>query len=394
MNCRRFAPFVALLACVGCSRTETASSPPMRSAPAIDIPPAAAVVAPSDELITEEPEDAPLGMRWIPGGTFTMGTDNPKFPDETPAHEVTLDGFWMDETEVTNRQFEQFVKASGYVTVAEKAPDRDEIASQAGIDPADIPAENLVPGAICFNSKFDPKTLKKDHPLWPYQVWTYIKGASWRHPEGPDSNVDDRWDHPVVHVSWDDAIAYCRWAGKRLPTEAEWEYAARGGLKDSEYPWGNELQPAGLWASNIWQGEFPLENRGDDGFRQSSPVKTFPPNAYGLYDLSGNVWEWCSDWYRPDYYRNSPDRNPVGPVSSVDPLEPGIPKRVQRGGSFMCSDNYCIGYRVAARMKGDLTTGTFHCGFRTVLSPRQLHQYRNAPARKLEADSSAPAGDQ
>ncbi|HTN04987.1 MAG TPA: SUMF1/EgtB/PvdO family nonheme iron enzyme [Planctomycetaceae bacterium] len=159
-------------------------------------------------------------------------------------------------------------------------------------------------------------------------------------------------------------------------------------MKDGEYPWGNDLQPAGKWAGNIWQGEFPLENRADDGFRESSPVKTFPPNAYGLYDLSGNVWEWCSDWYRPDYYRGSPDRNPVGPVSSVDPLEPTIPKRVQRGGSFMCSDNYCIGYRVAARMKGDLTTGTFHCGFRTVLSPRQLDQYRKAPAQQRTAHAS------
>lgn len=384
MNIRSSAILGAGLVCLGCSQSEHGSLPPTVTAP----PSAAAISEPSDELIVEEPEPAPPGMRWIPGGTFLMGSDNPKFPDEFPAHEVTLDGFWMDETELTNRQFEAFVNATGYVTVAEKAPDRNEVASQAGINPADIPAENLVPGAICFNSKFDPKTLRKDHPLWPYQVWTYIKGASWRHPEGPDSSIDARMDHPVVHVAWDDAIAYCRWAGKRLPTEAEWEYAARGGLKDGEYPWGNDLQPAGKWAGNIWQGEFPLENRADDGFRESSPVKTFPPNAYGLYDLSGNVWEWCSDWYRPDYYRGSPDRNPVGPVSSVDPLEPTIPKRVQRGGSFMCSDNYCIGYRVAARMKGDLTTGTFHCGFRTVLSPRQLDQYRKAPAQQRTAHAS------
>lgn len=389
MSLRAVAALSAGLVCLGCSQSEHESLPPTLTAQ----PSVAAIDESSDDLIVEEPETAPSGMRWIPGGTFLMGSDNPKFPDESPAHNVTLDGFWMDETEVTNRQFDEFVQATGYVTVAEKAPDRNEIASQAGIDPADIPAENLVPGAICFNSKFDPKTLRKDHPLWPYQVWTYIRGASWRHPEGPDSNIDDRWDHPVVHVSWDDAIAYCRWAGKRLPTEAEWEYAARGGLKDSEYPWGNDLQPAGKWASNIWQGEFPIENRADDGFPESSPAKTFPPNAYGLYDLSGNVWEWCSDWYRPDYYRSSPDRNPMGPVSSVDPLEPTIPKRVQRGGSFMCSDNYCIGYRVAARMKGDLTTGTFHCGFRTVLSPRQIDQYRKAPAQQRGASASRSTGD-
>lgn len=389
MNIRSAAIWGAGLVCLGCSQSEHGNLPPTVTAP----PSAAAISEPADELIVEEPEPTPPGMRWIPGGTFLMGSDNPKFPDEFPAHKVTLDGFWMDETELTNRQFEEFVKATSYVTVAEKAPDRNEVASQAGVNPADIPAENLVPGAICFNSKFDPASLRKDHPLWPYQVWTYIKGASWRHPEGPDSSLDDRMDHPVVHVAWDDAIAYCRWAGKRLPTEAEWEYAARGGLKASEYPWGNDLQPAGKWASNIWQGEFPLENRADDGFRESSPVKTFPPNAFGLYDLSGNVWEWCGDWYRPDYYRSSPDRNPVGPVSSVDPLEPTIPKRVQRGGSFMCSDNYCIGYRVAARMKGDLTTGTFHCGFRTVLSPRQLEQYRKAPAQQRTANASPSKAD-
>ncbi len=388
MSFRVIAALSAGLVCLGCGLSDRGNLPETASVR----PAEAAFGETSDDLIVDEPESTPPDMRWIPGGTFLMGSDDPKFPDESPAHNVTLDGFWMDETEVTNRQFDEFVQATGYVTVAEKAPDRNEIASQAGIDPADIPAENLVPGAICFNSKFDPKTLRKDHPLWPYQVWTYILGASWRHPEGPDSNIDGRWDHPVVHVSWDDAIAYCRWAGKRLPTEAEWEYAARGGLKESEYPWGNDLQPAGKWASNIWQGEFPLENRADDGFRESSPVKTFPPNAYGLYDLSGNVWEWCGDWYRPDYYRSSPDRNPAGPVSSVDPLEPTIPKRVQRGGSFMCSDNYCIGYRVAARMKGDLTTGTFHCGFRTVLSPRQFEQYRKAPAQLRAANTSPSAG--
>lgn len=300
-----------------------------------------------------------------------MGTDDPKFPDEQPAHPVTLDGFWIDETEVTNAQFREFVDATGYVTVAERAPKREDFAGQVA-DLSQIPEENLVAGSICFNSSFDPKTLRKDHPLWPYQVWKYVRGANWKQPEGPESSLEGRWDHPVVHVSYDDAVAYCRWKGRRLPTEAEWEYAARGGRDGAEYPWGNELRPEEQWRHNIWQGEFPLQNSADDGFLHTSPVKAFPPNNYGLYDMTGNVWEWCYDWYQPDYYRQSPDVNPVGPTRGFDPLEPTIPKRVQRGGSFMCSDNYCIGYRVAARMKGDPQSGSFHAGFRTVLTPDML----------------------
>jgi sulfatase modifying factor 1 len=349
---------------VGCER---AASPPaaVPTAPAAATP---SIIKPADDVIVAEPAAAPAGMKWVPGGTFTMGTDNPKFPDESPAHRVTLDGYWIDETEVTNAQFREFVDATGYLTVAEKAPKREDFVGQVA-NIADIPAENLVAGSICFNSKFDPKMLKKDHPLWAYQVWQYVPGANWQQPEGEKSSLDGRENHPVVHVSWEDAMAYCRWAGRRLPTEAEWEYAARGGRAGEEYPWGNERNPDGKWLHNIWQGEFPLQNNNQDGFAQASPVKTFPPNDYGLYDLSGNVWEWCYDWYRPDYYASSPDRNPAGPAESLDPLEPTIPKRVQRGGSFMCSDNYCIGYRVAARMKGDTSSGSFHVGFRTVLTP-------------------------
>ena len=332
--------------------------------------PAGMASVPDAPVITEPRGPAPQGMVWIPGGTFEMGNPDPQpnQMDEVPVHTVTLDGFWMDETEVTNRQFKQFVDETGYVTVAEKQVDRDALKKQIGIEAVDaLPDQAFDPSSICFNSNFDPSAIDKSDPRWPYSVWQVVKGADWRHPEGPDSSIEGRMDFPVVHVSWDDAIAYCKWAGKRLPTEAEWEYAARGGLKDATYPWGNEREPNGKHVSNIWQGDFPFENTLDDGFKTASLVKSFPPNAYGLYDMSGNVWEWCYDWYRPDYYAFSSARNPFGPSSSVDPMEPSIPKRVQRGGSFMCSDTYCIGYRVMSRMKGDLQTGTFHCGFRCVI---------------------------
>ncbi len=352
---------------MGCGRAVSPDVAEPARAPAPFTLPAPPTASSSDPVLTQEPGPTPPGMRWIPGGTFQMGTDDPKFPDEAPPHAVTLDGFWIDETEVTNAQFREFVDATGYVTVAEQQPKREDFVGQVA-DIREIPEENLVAGSICFNSEFDPKTLRKDHPLWVYQVWTYVKGASWKEPEGPGSNLEGRWDHPVVHVSWHDAEAYCRWKGHRLPTEAEWEYAARGGRAGETYPWGNDRNPEGSWRNNIWQGEFPLNNTPEDGHLRTAPVKSFPPNDYGLYDLSGNVWEWCYDWYAPDYYRQSPERNPVGPTAGFDPLEPTIPKRVQRGGSFMCSDNYCIGYRVAARMKGDPMSGTFHAGFRTVRS--------------------------
>lgn len=322
-----------------------------------------------EPLIVDEPGPAPEGMVWIPGGSFSMGDDAGTHADEAPAHTVELDGFWMDATEVTNAQFQKFVEATGYVTTAERTPKREDFAGQLP-DVSVIPEENLVPGSICFNESFDVSTLRKDHPLWPYQVWQYVKGANWRHPDGPESSIEDRMDHPVVHVSWDDAVAYCRWAGKRLPTEAEWEYAARGKLSTAIYPWGDELQKDGHWLTNIWQGDFPAVHDVNDGHRTTAPVRSFAPNAYGLYDMAGNVWEWCHDFYRPDYYANSPRRNPPGPADSHDPLEPGMVKRIQRGGSFMCSDNYCTGYRVTARMKGTPDSGTWHAGFRCVKPAR------------------------
>jgi formylglycine-generating enzyme required for sulfatase activity len=326
------------------------------------------------DVLVEEPGPTPAGMVWVPGGTFVMGNDEGA-PDESPAHEVTLDGFWMDAREVTNRQFAAFVEATGYVTTSEKAPELRSIKPDSPLAKVEILDEFNKPGSICAVKGFKPEDF--DPARGAYSWWEYVPGADWRHPEGPDSSIEDRMDHPVVHVSWLDAKAYCDWAGKRLPTEAEWEYAARGGRGGETYPWGQKRNPDGKWLHNIWQGDFPMENKGEDGFEKTAPVGSFPANAYGLFDMSGNVWEWCADYYRPDYYARSRRRNPTGPRSSFDPQEPGIVKRVQRGGSFMCSDSYCVGYRNAARMKGEEDTGAFHTGFRCVLTP----DMRNAPQR-------------
>ena len=210
----------------------------------------------------------------------------------------------------------------------------------------------------------------------PYSWWRYVPGADWRHPEGPGSDIAGREDHPVVHVCWDDAVAFARWAGKRLPTEAEWEYAARGGLEGKRYVWGDEFRPEGRWRVNNWQGQFPIGNTSEDGFPRTAPVGSFPPNGFGLVDMAGNVWEWCADWYRPGY-PSGPRQDPRGPDSSYDPNEPGIPKRVQRGGSFLCGDLYCTRYLPGARGKGATDSGASHVGFRCVLSPRQTPETRD-----------------
>jgi sulfatase modifying factor 1 len=301
-------------------------------------------------------------MVWIPGGEFWMGCEDPAMPDARPLHRVRVASFWMDKTEVTNAQFARFVHATGYVTVAERKP-----------DPRDFPGaplENLVPGSLVFTPPGGSVPLKSL-----YAWWRFVPGASWRHPEGPGSDLKGREKHPVVHVAWEDAVAYARWAGKRLPTEAEWEFAARGGLDRKRYCWGDTLKPGGKWQANIWEGHFPDRNTAEDGFRGTAPVASFPANGYGLYDMAGNVWEWCADWYRPDAYSrllatNGVASNPQGPADSFDPAEPGIPKRVQRGGSFLCCDQYCSRYIAGARGKGAVDSGTSHVGFRCVRSAR------------------------
>lgn len=290
-------------------------------------------------------------MVWVPGGTFLMGSD--EFEDARPVHQVTVKGFWMDRHEVTNAEFMRFVEATGYKTVAERP-----------LNPADYPGvapEKLVPGSAVFTPPATEVSLEN-----PLQWWTYEAGASWKHPFGKTSDLTGKENHPVVHVCFEDVSAYAKWAGKRIPTEAEWEFAALGGLGNHQYYWGDELKPNGKWAANIFQGRFPDQNKMEDGYLMLAPVKSFPPNPYGLYDMEGNVWEWCSDLYRPDYYLKSPKENPTGPSDSFDPEEPGTIKYVQRGGSFLCSDQYCIRYRAGSRGKGEASSGSNNLGFRCV----------------------------
>ena len=313
------------------------------------------------------PGKSPDEMVWIPGGTFSIGCLDPRgiphggdkpMTDARPIHSVTVDGFWIDATEVTNQQFSKFVEATKYVTVAEIPPRPEDFPG--------APPENLVAGSIVFTPPDRPVPLS-NHLQW----WAYVPGANWRHPLGPESTITDKLDYPVVHIAFEDAVAYADWAGKRLPTEAEWEFASRGGLTGNMYPWGEELCPNGKWMANTWQGQFPVQNTAEDGFAGIAPVRQYSPNAYGLFDVSGNVWEWCADWYRPDTYqkqRNNelPSVNPSGPDTSFDPQEPGIEKRIQRGGSFLCTEQYCSRYILGTRGKGEVSSGCNHVGFRCV----------------------------
>ena len=330
------------------------------------------------------------GMVWIPGTTFLMGSDR-HYPEEAPARKVTAGGFWIDQAPVTNREFDRFVRKTRHVTMAERAPDP---AAYPGAQP-----ELLVPFSSVFVSPGHPVSLAD-----PYNWWQAVPGADWRHPTGPGSSIRNRPDHPVVHVTWADVAAYAEWAGKEIPTEAEWELAARGGLDGAEFAWGDELNPDGRWMANTWQGDFPLQNTEDDGYERTSPVGAFPANGYGLYDMIGNVWEWTSDWYaaaqsaadvpaccaggheahgrkadghEPDGHEahghgpdghDTEDREADGREQSIDPRDPArIPRKVMKGGSHLCAPNYCRRYRPAARMAQSVDTSTSHLGFRCIV---------------------------
>ena len=350
----------------------------------------------TEENHVPAPGPSPDGMVWIPGGEFSMGANNPPDGNEVgmqattdarPIHRVCVEGFFMDKTDVINLQFAKFVQATGYVTVAERKPRAEDFPG--------APPEHLVPGGVVFSPPNHPVPLDNH-----FQWWSYVKGANWRHPGGPNSDIRGKENYPVVQVAYEDAEAYAKWAGKRLPTEAEWEFAARGGKAGKPFVWGDQFRPNGKWMANTHQGHFPETDTGEDGFRGISPVAHYPPNAYGLYDMAGNVWQWTSDWYRPDYYRElsatgGVARNPQGPSTPLDPSEPDQAKKVHRGGSYLCTVQYCSRYIVGTRGKGEVSTGTNHLGFRCIQTREQwqaVHEKAVAPLARGIGDltSSSP----
>lgn len=311
-------------------------------------------------------QSAPEGMVYIPSGNFMMGGKSAQaYPDELPRRSVAVSGFYMDRHEVTNREFAEFVEATGYTTVAERPVDWEELKKQLPPDTPKPPDSMLQAGSLVFQPTDGPVDLR-DLSQW----WAWTLGADWRHPEGPDSDLDGRMDHPVVHIAFDDALAYAEWAGKRLPTEAEWEWASMGGLEDPKYPWGDTPVTQASDRANFWQGIFPFRNEEADGYYRTSPVGAYPANGYGLFDMAGNVWEWCRDKYRADTYSRetapSDVIDPRGPDASFDPTEPLAEKYVIRGGSYLCNDSYCSGYRVARRMRATRDSAFGHTGFRCV----------------------------
>ncbi|WP_396637428.1 formylglycine-generating enzyme family protein [Maribacter sp. R77961] len=324
-------------------------------------------------LLVDQPDilETPKGMVWVPGGQFQQGAvpqDNMAMAHEKPAVKVSVDGFFMDITEVTNQQFRQFVTETGYVTVAERVIDWEELKKQVP-EGTEKPHDSILqPGALTFKKAKSTLPNLYDFSQW----WKWTIGANWRHPNGPESSIKGKDNYPVVQVSYEDAMAYCEWAGRRLPTEAEWELAARAGNYGTTYLWGDDASELSKKA-NTWEGEFPVKNTVIDGYELRAPVKSYPPNAYGLYDMAGNVWEWTSDWYNTNYYKEmatatSGLRNPLGSASPFTPNNPYAREKIIKGGSFLCSDSYCASYRVSARMGSSMDSSLEHTGFRTVAS--------------------------
>ena len=324
-----------------------------------------ACVSSEPPIIRTAPGEAPPGMVWIPGGRFDMGSDGPfAGPEEQPVHAVEVDGFFIDVYTVTNRRFREFVDATGYVTVAERVPDEEALKQQLRAG-ATLPPEALVPGSLVFTPTPGPVDLR-DWSQW----WRWVPGADWRHPAGPGSSLDGLDNHPVVHIAWDDAVAFASWAGTRLPSEAEWEYAARGGGAHAEHSWGEKPYDASRPQAHIYTGEFPRQKA------STAPVGSYPPNGYGLYDMSGNVWQWTLDAYDAAAYGRAMDRNPVNVDTASTPM------RTLRGGSHLCNDSYCRGYRVSARSPNSRDSGASHIGFRTVMT---IDQWKVWNRRRTES---------
>ncbi len=333
-----------------------------------------------ENLVEELPEgiQVPEKMVWIPGGFFKQGAtpkDEYAMNHEKPQHDVAVDGFLMDITEVTNDDFSKFVEETGYVTVAEREIDWENMKKQL---PPGTPKPHdsiLQPGSLTFKKTKNSVPNLYDYSQW----WNWTIGANWKHPQGPESDIKDKGNYPVVHVAYEDALAYCEWAGRRLPTEAEWEYAAKGGLTDAIFSWGNDASILSEMA-NTWEGEFPNQNTLDDGFENKAPVKSYPPNAYGLYDMAGNVWEFTQDWFNTKHYnemaKNGFTKNPKGADAPFNPNNPNASEKIIKGGSFLCSASYCASYRPSARMGNDIESSQEHLGFRTVLDLTMISEQK------------------
>jgi sulfatase modifying factor 1 len=363
----------------------------------------AATPAAAPEVVTGDGVTGPAGMAWVPSGEFLMGSDHPLArPNERPTQKVAVSGFWMDRTHVTNAEFAGFVAATRYVTTAERVPDWETLRVQVPPDTPKPPDSALVPGAMVFVGT-ETQVPLDDFSQW----WRYVPGADWRHPQGPGSSIDGKDHHPVVQVSYEDVLAYAKWAGKRLPTEAEWEYAARGGLEQATYAWGNDFKPDGKLMANTWdvaERPFPVLMPKAGGAAGTSRVKTFPANGYGLYDMTGNAWQWVADWYRFDYFQilagqqlggDGPVKNPAGPTDSYDPEDRSAParapRRVTRGGSFLCNVDYCLSYRPSARRGNDPYNPMSHIGFRLVMTPEQwqVQRVRSHPVARIPESAVA-----